>query len=129
MSRPDTATAGIWTAGVRQTLRWQILLGCAVAIATTMLMGMAFGLGVAYGVALAVINGYWLAKRISRAASLDQVAGQRVLYVAAAARFLALLAALAAAQLLGLHLLAVAAGLLLAHAVAFTYAAAHRSQE
>jgi len=123
MRHPDSAAADVWPAGVRATLRWQALAGAVVALATALRWGAAHGLGVAYGVTLALVNGWWLARRIVHAGTLEPAAGQRVLYAAAAARFLALLAALALAHLLGLHLLAVAAGLLLAHVVAFVYAA------
>ena len=128
MSHPDAAPADVWALGVRSTLRWQALVGVTAAVGTAWLLGAAHGLGVAYGIALALANGWWLAKRIKRAGSLDQMAGQRVLYIAAVARFLALLAALGLAHLLGLHLLAVAAGLLLAHAVAFAYAVSQHSR-
>lgn len=124
MSHPFTTPADMWTVGVRSTLRWQALAGLAAAAAVAWLRGAGLGLAVAYGVALALANGWWLARRIELAGKLELAAGQRVLYVAAAARLLALLAALGLAHVLGLHLLAVAAGLLLAYVVAFAYAAA-----
>lgn len=75
-----------------------------------------------YGIALMMLNALWLMRRLERTKGLDAEAGQRSLYLGAAVRFVALLAGLLLAHLLGLHLLAVAAGMLLAQTVVFVCA-------
>ena len=99
--------------------RLQLLLG-VVGFAALILAGRSdFAFGLVYGVALMMLNAWWLARRLAKTEGLDARAGQRSLYLGAAMRFVALLAALLLAHLLGLHLLAVAGGMLLAQAVVF----------
>ena len=96
-----------------------MLLG-VVGFAVFILVGRSdLALALLYGVTLMMVNGWWLARRLEKTKGLDARAGQRSLYLGAAMRFVALLAALMVGHLLGLHLLGVAAGMLLAQAVVF----------
>jgi len=69
--------------------------------------------------ALMVVNGYWLASRLAKVDGLDVRHGQQSLYAGAAIRFIALIAGLLLAQLLGFHLLVVAIGMFIAQAALF----------
>lgn len=99
--------------------RLQLLLGSLGFIAFVLAGRPGFGFALLYGVALMVLNALWLAQRLEKTKGLDAGAGQRSLYLGAAIRFVALLAGLMLAHLLGLHLLVVAGGMLLAQAVVF----------
>jgi len=72
-----------------------------------------------------MLNSFFLATRCQRAGEADKANGQRLLYTGAVLRFLGVLAALFLAYGLGLHLLAVAGGMLLAQIALFAYAASH----
>ncbi len=87
------------------------------------------GLAVGYGAGVAVLNALWLARRVAQAARSDQLTGQRILYLGAVLRFLGLVLALVLAHFLGLHLLAVAGGLLVAQLAVFGYPAARSKTE
>jgi len=113
--------------GVRGTLVWQAVAGLAGSVAAGVWLGGLLALSVAYGVLLMVLNNFFLAGRIGLAGEADKVDGQRLLYSGAVSRFLGMLAALLLAYGLGLHLLAVAGGMLLAQIALFTYAASHVS--
>ena len=113
-----------WSGNVRATIKWQLICGLVAAAGVAIWLGLWFGLAVLYGAAFAALNSLWLAGRVERAAALDQeVTGQRILYLGAVIRFVALLGALVLAHLLGLHLLAVAGGLLVAQLALFGYPA------
>ena len=99
--------------------RLQLLLGAVGFIVLTLIGRMDYAQALLYGVALMMVNGWWLARRLELTRGLDAKAGQSSLYLGAAMRFVALLAALMLGHLLGLHLLGVAAGMLLAQAVVF----------
>jgi len=111
--------------GNRAVLYWQAGAGLAGMAVVALWFGNALALGLAYGVLLSIINSAWLIRRIEHAASLDPEHGQRLLYSGAAFRFAGVLAALLLAYGLGLHLLAVAGGMLLAQIASFAYAASH----
>lgn len=81
-----------------------------------------YALAVIYGLLLMVVNAWWLSRRLEKTEGLDVQAGQRSLYAGAAVRFVALIAGLLLAHLIGLHLLAVAAGMFVAQAVVFIVA-------
>jgi len=68
----------------------------------------------AYGLGLMAANAMVLVSVVGWASKQEAKAGQRGLYAAAAARFVVVLAMLALAYGLGLHLLVVAAGMLVA---------------
>ena len=123
MSDSSDMQAEAWSGNVRATIRWQMILGLVAAAAVAVWLGPKFGLAVLYGAAFATLNSLWLARRVARAAVLDQVTGQRILYLGAVLRFVSLLGALILAHLLGLHLLAVAGGLLVAQLALFGYPA------
>jgi len=79
-------------------------------------------LGVGFGVLIVMCSTVLLARRIHGAADADPESGQRMLYAGAVSRFVLVLASLVLAYGLGLHLLAVAGGMLLAQAAMFFYA-------
>ncbi|MFQ5355192.1 MAG: ATP synthase subunit I [Mariprofundaceae bacterium] len=120
----NNSMGSIWASGALAALKWQAACGLVVSVVIGLWLGLMPGLGVAFGVLFSLLNGAWLAKRIERAGSLDQAGGQRVLYLGAVARFLALIVALTLAHKLGFHLLAVAGGLLVAQLTMFGYSAA-----
>ncbi|MDQ6996292.1 MAG: ATP synthase subunit I [Mariprofundus sp.] len=107
------------TSAVTTIIRWQIISGVAgffiMAVGGKSYLGLAF----ACGVALMVINGWWLARRMEKVRDLGVEAGQRSLYAGAALRFVGLIAGLLLAQLAGLNLLAVASGMFVAQAAVF----------
>jgi len=82
----------------------------------------AYALAYAYGVILMAVNGMWLAGRLGKVRDMDVKAGQQSLYAGAAMRFVALIAGLFLAQVLGLHLLLVAIGIFMAQMGLFIYA-------
>jgi len=86
-------------------------------------VGIAFGVG--FGVLVAMFSALLLGRRIDAAVVAQPEIGQRMLYAGAVLRFVAVLLALFLAYWLGLHLLAVAAGILLAQIAMFAYAARH----
>jgi len=118
-----------WTEAVHGTILWQCILGLVAALIVAVWRGVMPGLAVAYGAAVAVLNALWLARRVARAARTDLATGQRILYLGAVLRFLGLVAALMLAHVLGLHLLAVAGGLLVAQLAVFGYPAARSKTE
>ena len=123
LSDSSDMQAEAWSGNVRATIKWQMILGLIATVGVAIWLGLWFGLAVLYGVAFASLNSFWLARRVERAAVLDQITGQRILYLGAVLRFVALLGALVLAHLLGLHLLAVAGGLLVAQLALFGYPA------
>jgi hypothetical protein len=114
-------TLSIWS-GLRRLLALQLAVGAVVTCIAAWWWNPVIAAGVAYGVAFAMLNAYWLAQRMVRASQLDRAGSQRVVYASAVQRFLFLLLALFAAYKLGLHLLAVAAGLLVAQMAMFVFA-------
>ena len=123
LSDSSDMQAEAWSGNVRATIKWQMILGLIATVGVAIWLGLWFGLAVLYGVVFASLNSFWLARRVERAAVLDQITGQRILYLGAVLRFVALLGALVLAHLLGLHLLAVAGGLLVAQLALFGYPA------
>jgi len=106
-----------------EALLWQVVAGLVGSVAVAAGFGAMLALSLAYGVLLAILSGFFLANRVGHAGKVDQVSGQRLLYTGAALRFVGVLAALLLAYKLGLHLLAVAGGMLLAQVALFIYAA------
>jgi len=117
----DPATS-IWLIGVRSVVGWQAVSGFIAAGLVGFGFGVIPGLSIAYGVLFSLLNSVWLAKRIERANRMDLSGGQRYLYAGAVVRFLFYLLALVVASAIGLHLLAVAGGLLLAQMAMYAYA-------
>jgi len=115
--------------GIRAVLYCQAFAGLTGFIAALLWSGPMMALSLVYGVALSVFNGAWLLRRIKLAAGLGPEQGQRVLYVNATLRLMTVLAALFLAFGLGLHLLAVAAGLFLAQVSVYVYAVARAGDE
>jgi len=117
------SSSATWIIGVRNAVRWQTACGFIAACVVGFEFGLIPGLSAAYGVMLSLLNGLWLTKRLERVQTMDSPGGQRSLYAGAAILFIGFLVALILAIVLGLHLLAVAGGLLLAQIAMFVYAA------
>jgi len=115
--------------GIRGVWVWQLVAGLTGSVAIGMWLGGMLALSVLYGVLLTVLNSFRLAHRVDRAGEVDQTSGQRLLYSGAALRFVGVLAALLLAAGIGLHLLAVAGGMLLAQVALFAYAARHAGDD
>jgi len=96
-----------------------MIAGALVFICLAAFGQMVYAVSLFYGVAVMAGNAWWLARRLDGTNGLDVYAGQRSLYAGAALRFIALIAVLLLAHLIGLHLLAVAAGMFVAQAVVF----------
>ena len=110
-------------------LRSQVVAG-VFGFAVLALFGqMAYALALLYGLLLMAGNAWWLARRLENTRGLDVEASQRSLFAGASLRFVALLAGLLMAHLIGLHLLAVAAGMFLAQTVVFITAAKEFKKE
>ncbi|PJA33384.1 MAG: hypothetical protein CO187_01550 [Zetaproteobacteria bacterium CG_4_9_14_3_um_filter_53_7] len=99
--------------------RMQVAVGLFGFVCLAALSQVVYAVSLFYGVAVMAGNAWWLARRLEKTDGLDVQAGQRSLYAGAALRFVALIAVLLAAHLIGLHLLAVAAGMFVAQAVVF----------
>lgn len=123
MSGSNVILGEAWSGNVRTTIWKQVIFGLVAAVGVSIWLGPWLGLAVLYGAVFTALNSLWLARRVERAAALDPVTGQRVLYLGAVLRFVALLGILILAHLLGLHLLAVAGGLLVAQLAVFGYPA------
>jgi len=108
-----------WNEGVYQVFRRQIICGLVVAGFVLFFVSWHVALAVLYGVGLGLVNGYLLARRIEKASGMEMMSGQRVIYAGAVVRFVGVLAALGIAHWLGLHLLAVAGGFLVAQIASF----------
>jgi len=119
----------IWIVGVRNAVRWQAICGFIAAGVVGFGFGVIPGLSAAYGVLLSLLNGLWLLSRIKQANAMDYASCQRSLYTGAVIRFMVFLLALVVAGVIGLHLLAVAAGLMVAQAGMFAYAAGKARNE
>ena len=117
--------AGIAALNLRQALFSQVVAGLVGLVVAVWMFGVSAAAGVAYGVALSMLVAVLLGRRLAAAAECAPERGQRMLYAGAAGRFALVLMALAAAWAFGLHLLAVAAGMLTAQLAMFVYAARH----
>ncbi|MDX8410901.1 MAG: ATP synthase subunit I [Mariprofundaceae bacterium] len=115
-SSPDRV---FWDEGVFQVFRRQIICGLVVAGFVVFFVSWHVALAVLYGVGMGLVNGYLMARRIEKASGMEMMSGQRVVYAGAVLRFVGVLLALGAAHLLGLHLLAVAGGYLVAQVASF----------
>lgn len=105
-----------------EIIRRQAGVGTLFCLALVVFGYTGYGLALLYGVGLMMVNGWWLARRLAKTKGLDVRSGQRSLYAGAAVRFVALIVGLLIAQGLGLHLLAVAAGMFTAQAIVFASA-------
>jgi len=108
---------------IQATLFWQLGVGLTGALASWLYFDGPIAAGVGFGVLVTMLSSVLLGRRIDLAANVQPENGQRMLYAGAVSRFIMVLAALMLAHGLGLHLLAVAAGMLLAQIAMFVYAA------
>lgn len=103
-------------------IRMQILVGVLGFVGLMLYDQSGWALSLLYGVAMMVVNSFWLASRLDRTRGMDADSGKRSLYVGAVLRFMALVAGLMLAHLAGLHLAVVAAGVFVSQAVVFVSA-------
>ncbi len=111
--------------GIRGVLFWQAVAGVVGSVAVAIWFNAVLVLSLACGVLLTMFNGFFLACRIRHAGGVDGENGTRLLYTGVVFRFVGVLAVLLLAYGLGLHLLVVAGGMLLAQIALFAYAASH----
>ena len=104
---------------LRSILRQQLMFGVFGFFALVSIGQMLYGISFFFGVLMMAVNGCWLAKRFEKTSGLSVESSQRSLYAGAAVRFVALIAGLVLAHLIGFHLLLVAAGMFVAQAVVF----------
>lgn len=109
--------------GVQKALLWQFGAGLLAMLAAVLCFDVKAALGVGFGVMIIMLSTILLERRIHRAAATDPDSGQRMLYAGAVMRFVLVLTALVVAYGLGLHLLAVAVGMVLAQVAMFFFAA------
>jgi len=102
-------------------LRLQLLAALLLGGSAALAMGWMIGISLAYGVLLMCIGGLYLRKRIEQASLLEAEEGKRLLYAAAVQRFGGILVLLVLAYAIGLHLLAVAAGIFVAQLLVFLF--------
>ncbi|MDX8377974.1 MAG: hypothetical protein R8L53_08130 [Mariprofundales bacterium] len=113
-----------WHAGIVRLFICQIASGIFVSALLLLWQDFIIAVACLYGVLLTVANGAWLASevKIATAMAADEMdGGEQVLYRSAAQRFVVMLLAFVLAWWVGLHLLAVAFGLLVAHLATFGY--------
>jgi len=102
-------------------LRTQLLVAILGGAGAATLFGPMVGMALAYGVLAMMGGSWWLRRRIEQAASLTVEEGRRLLYAAAVQRFIGVLTLLVLAYAIGLHLLAVAAGIFMAQVTVFLF--------
>jgi len=107
---------------MRRIIRMQCLVGVMGGLILLLLGSAVYAMAFAYGVVLMSVNAWWLSKRLDKTLGMDAMAGQRSLFGGAALRFVALIAGLFLAQLLGLHLMLVAAGIFVAQVLVYMIA-------
>jgi len=108
---------------VQIALLWQLGAGLLAMLTAVLFYDVQVALGVGFGVMIIMLSTILLGRRIHNAAATDPESGQRMLYAGAVMRFVLVLTALVMAYGLGLHLLAVAVGMVLAQVAMFVFAA------
>lgn len=103
-------------------LAFQAAAGLAATTAAA-LQDLEWGSAVGFGCLLALGNNAALARRIVAAGKVVPAQGQRILYLGALWRFVAVMVGLGLAYWLGLQLLWVAAGMLVVQVASFFYGA------
>ncbi|MFQ5518732.1 MAG: ATP synthase subunit I [Mariprofundus sp.] len=106
----------------KRIFRLQMIVATLVSVGLVLFAKSGFVPSLLFGVLLMAGNAWWLARRLEKTQGLGVEAAQRSLYAGAALRFVALIAALLLAFLVGLHLLVVAAGMFLAQMIVFSSA-------
>jgi len=107
---------------MRRIIRMQCLVGVTGGLILLMLGSAVFAMAFAYGVVLMSVNAWWLSRRLDKTLGMDASAGQRSLFAGAVLRFVALIAGLLLGQLIGLHLMLVAAGMFVAQVLVYMVA-------
>jgi len=109
-------------AALRSIFRQQIILGSLGFFALAVFSHVLYAISFFCGVVMMAANGWWLARRFEKTIGLSVESSQRSLYAGAAIRFVSLIVGLVLANLIGLHLLLVAAGMFIAQVVVFVSA-------
>lgn len=107
---------------IRSALLWQSGAGLVGIGSAFLLYGVMPACGVGFGVLLVMLSALLLARRIDGAAASDPERGQQLLYTGAVVRFMFVLASLVLAYGIGLHLFAVAVGMVMAQMAMFLFA-------
>lgn len=102
-------------------LRLQLLAALLLGSGLAAGLGWKIGISFAFGVLVMLAGGVYLRWRIEQASGLDVEQGRRLLYAAAVQRFAGILILLVLAYAIGLHLLAVAAGIFVAQLMVFVF--------
>jgi hypothetical protein len=102
-------------------LRLQLIVAILLGGGGAVLFNPMVGMSLAYGVLTMMGGGWFLRRRIEQAANLTVEDGRRLLYAAAVQRFTGILVLLVMAYAIGLHLLAVAAGIFVAQSAVFLF--------
>jgi uncharacterized membrane protein len=108
---------------VQVALLWQLGAGLSGMLVAVLCYDVKVAMGLGFGVLIVMLSTLLLGWRIRDAAAADVESGQHMLYAGAVMRFVFVLAALVVAYSLGLHLLAVAVGMVLSQAAMFFFAA------
>ncbi|MDQ6969127.1 MAG: ATP synthase subunit I [Mariprofundus sp.] len=103
-------------------IRLQLMTGMIGGVLLLLLGHSGFAIAFAYGVLLMSINAWWLARRLESTSDMNAEAGQRSIFAGAVLRFVALIAGLLLGQLMGLHLMLVAAGIFVAQVLVYMFA-------
>jgi len=106
----------------QRIIRMQAIVGLVGGLLLFASAGWGFAIAFAYGVLLMVANAWWLLRRLDKVVCMDASAGQRSLLLGAALRFVALIFGLLLGQLMGLHLMLVAAGIFVAQVLVYVVA-------
>jgi len=120
---PLAADSGGSSHSVQRALLWQLGAGLVGMLTAVLCYDVKAALGTGFGVLIVMLSTMLLGRRIHGAAATDPESGQRMLYAGAVMRFMLVLTALIIAYGLGLHLLAVAVGMVLAQVAIFVFAA------
>jgi len=121
-SLPIDSGLGGSSHSVRNALLWQLGTGLVAMLVVALYYDVQVALGIGFGVLIVMLSTILLGRRIHEAADTDPESGQRILYAGAGMRFVLVIIALLVAFGLGLHLLAVAVGMVLAQAAMFVFA-------
>ncbi|HCS13631.1 MAG: hypothetical protein COS82_02260 [Zetaproteobacteria bacterium CG06_land_8_20_14_3_00_59_53] len=107
---------------IRPALLWQSGAGLVGVSSAFLFFDVRLAAGVGFGVLVVMLSTLLLARRIHGATASDPERGQQLLYTGAVVRFVFVLASLVVACGIGLHLFAVAVGMLLAQVAMFLFA-------
>jgi len=105
-------------------LLWILIAGTVVSVLVAVFYDLMIAFSVLAGVSFVLLNQLFMLHQIDQMDTLDIQAGQTQVMLGAAKRFLCLIIFLSIGYYVGLHLLAVAAGLAVAYLNLYAYSAA-----